>query len=230
MLNEKKKSVFITRDLEPDSIFLTALQHAGFDVFGKSLIEFETISFEKFPKTDWIFFYSQNAVRFFEKGLSKKDKTAIFEHTCLGTIGESTANLTKLLFKKCDFTGNGDPKTTAEAFLKIAKDKRVLFPHAENSRQSIQKLLSGEIYDFDLVVYKNHPRKDLSLPDFEVLVFTSPMNVDAYLSKKKFLKNQTIISIGQTTAQALKEYGINNIITSRKPSELNLANAVKNAF
>jgi uroporphyrinogen-III synthase len=61
----KKKSVFITRDLEPDSIFLTALQHAGFDVFGKSLIEFETISFEKFPKTDWIFFYSQNAVRFF---------------------------------------------------------------------------------------------------------------------------------------------------------------------
>jgi uroporphyrinogen-III synthase len=56
------------------------------------------------------------------------------------------------------------------------------------------------------------------------------MNVDAYLSKKKFLKNQTIISIGQTTAQALKEYGINNIITSRKPSELNLANAVKNAF
>ncbi len=222
-----KHTVFITRNLNTDSIFFYELTEVGFEVFGESLIKFELIPFDNFPKTDWIFFYSKNAVRYFENGLSENDKKFIFKNIKLATIGEGTAKITKEILKKCDFIGDGNPKFTSESFLKIAKNQSVLFPRAENSRQSIQKLLTRKIQSFDFIVYKNQPRKDFELPDFEVLVFTSPMNVETYFNKKKLLDNQKIISIGETTSQVLKKMGFSKIITSQKPTELELANTVQ---
>jgi uroporphyrinogen-III synthase len=224
------KKVFISRNLSPQSIFLKELTEVGFEVKGESLIELEGKPFGDFPPTDWVFFYSKNAVRFFEKGISKELKSEIIESIQIAVIGESTGKLAEKIFGKCDFIGDGNPEKTAESFLKIAKNQSVLFPRASNSRQSIQKILADKIEAFDLVVYKNKPRSDFELPHFDALVFTSPMNVKAYFSKKSLTENQSIISIGKTTAKSLKKLGLNQVILSPKPTEGALVETVKAHF
>jgi len=59
------KTIFISRKLSKDSFFKTKLEEAGFTIHGKSLLKFSAIPFQKTPKSDWIFFYSKNGVKFF---------------------------------------------------------------------------------------------------------------------------------------------------------------------
>ena len=134
----------------------------------------------------------------------------------MAAFGNGTASF--LLQKKLKpaFTGTGKPEEVATAFLKIANGQKVLFPRAKNSRQSIRKLLGKNIEAVDLIVYENILRTDFNLNicpfgDFDCLVFTSPMNAEAYFNKKQLIDNQKVIAIGVTTGDALKELGIMKI-------------------
>ena len=59
------KKIFISRELNSDSIFKIKFENKGFEIWDESLLEFELIPFEKIPAVDWIFFYSQKGVHFF---------------------------------------------------------------------------------------------------------------------------------------------------------------------
>ena len=214
-----QKNVFISRDLSPDSIFQKMLNTRGLEVSGQSLIEFSAVPFELPEKADWLFFYSQNGVRFFfenaQAGILPKAKTA--------AIGPATAEVVRAYSRQVDFVGDGASKTTAAAFLKMAAGQRVVFPRAANSRRSIQKVLGEKIAAIDLVVYQNLPKKKVELPGFDVLVFTSPMNAQAYFSEKKWREGQRVIAIGRTTEKALHELGIKKVEVADEPSERGLA-------
>jgi len=70
----------------------------------------------------------------------------------------------------------------------------VLFPHAKNSRHSIRKIIENEITAIDIVVYENRKITDFPPSDVAVLVFTSPMNVEAYFEKYDLKKKQKLVS------------------------------------
>ena len=213
------KKVFISRDIFEDSIFRKMLTANGFEVHGESLVDFSPVPIAQLPPADWLFFYSKTGVRYFFQQISPEKITGVK----LAAIGPGTAEALENEARLPDFTGDGDPESTAAFFLQTAKGRRVLCPRARESRQSIQKLLEPYLTALDLVVYENSPRQDFDLPYFDVLVFTSPMNAQAYFSKKRWRENQKVVAIGKTTAKALAELGIERVSLAENPSEESLA-------
>lgn len=220
------KTVFISRELKADSIFYKMLLEANIKAVGQSLIELQAIDFQSVPKADWIFFYSKNAITFFFENI--KNQSFHFDKSRYkwAAIGEGTAKRLADYEIEANFVGNGNPDETAIEFLKKAKNKTVLFPRATTSQQSIQKILSTQIQSLDVLVYENQPSQHIESRSEAVLVFTSPMNANAYLDKYPLKKHQKIIAIGQTTAKALKALHFENVIISSEPSEKGLAEAV----
>jgi len=216
------KKVFISRDLSEDSIFRKMLIASGFEVHGESLVKFSAVPVGALPPADWLFFYSKTGVHFFFQQISP----AKIAGSKLAAIGPGTAAALESACRPPDFTGSGDPGQTASAFLQTAKGQRVLFCRAKESRKSVQTLLGPYLAALDLVVYENTPRREFVLPDFDVLVFTSPMNVQAYFSGKRWRENQMVAAIGETTAKALAEVGAGPVLVAEDPSEEGLAAAV----
>ncbi len=202
-------------------MFSTMLSDVKFNVKGQSLIELNALPFDLPTSFDWLFFYSKNAARFFLEQVSPNNiKSSI------AAFGPGTAQL--LMDKKIPihFSGSGKPTSTAQDFLKIAHQQKVLFPRAKYSRKSIQNLLKGQIQEIDLIIYDNQIRTDFELKNLDILVFTSPLNALAYFTKYKLLQGQRVIAIGKTTAKELKKLGIQKIEISERPSESSLAELV----
>lgn len=215
------KKVFISRDLNENSIFLKELNASNFEVHGESLLSFTPIPFKHSPASDWLFFYSQRGVQFFFDQYEKIKTSHSFQYKC-AAIGPVTAKALKYyLDEDPQFVGTGYPKKTAELFYEIAAGDHVCFVRAEKSMNSVQNLLLGHLQDIDLVVYDNKFRTDFELPHFDILVFTSPMNAQAYFSKYQLKKDQQVVAIGPTTNAALMDLGVACIV-SEYPSEAGL--------
>lgn len=194
-------------------------------IIAQSLVLLSPFPVENIPKTDWIFFYSKNGVRFFFQAL-RAIGLQLPNDLRFGVIGSGTAETLAKERIQADFIGTGEPQSTATNFLPLAKGKSVLFPQAAHSKQSIQKQLEGAITILPLVVYKNEPLKDFDLPHCDLLVFTSPMNAAAYFNRYPFVPNQKVVAIGETTATALRSLGVKEVFIAKEPSEISLAQAV----
>ena len=221
------KTVFITRSLSSGSVFQTKLEAAGFVVKGISLLKFSAISFNKIPPSDWIFFYSKNGVKFFFKGMEEANLN-VAEHMRWGAMGKGTAEVLAKKVTQIDFIGQGNILQTATDFLARANGQIILFPQATNSRQTIQRILEDNIIQKDLIVYRNEPKKRLNIPDADILVFTSPMNVKAYFKDKVLFDDQKVFAIGRTTAKALVSIGIEEFNIAAEPSEEALVEVILN--
>lgn len=211
------KKIFISRKLNSDSIFKIKLENEGFEIWDESLLEFELIPFEEIPSVDWIFFYSQKGVQFFFNHI-RNNNISFSKNIQFAGFGEKTAEAIQQ-FTKCHFVGTGNAKTTTPNFLKIAKDKRVLFPRAANSQRSVQQLIDNQSITTDLIIYKNSPKEEFNIPRMDYLFFMSPMNAKVFFKKYQLEKDQKVFAIGKTTAQALADLGIKNVIFPKKPSE-----------
>lgn len=211
------KKIFISRKLNSKSIFKTQLESKGFKIIHESLLEFELIPFDHLPEVDWIFFYSQKGVQFFFNHI-QNNNIQIPERIQFAGFGEKTA-ATIQQFTTCHFVGTGNATTTTPLFLAIAKDKKILFPRAENSQRSIQQLIDNQTITIDLIIYKNFPKKEFDIPSPDYLFFMSPLNAKAFFQKYQLKKGQKVFAIGKTTADTLMDLGIQNVIFPKKPSE-----------
>jgi uroporphyrinogen-III synthase len=195
---------------------------------GQSLIEFTRLPFTKVPQSDWIFFYSKQGIRHYFDGL---DDPACWTGVRMGmlrkvkqlkyaTFGKGSAGF----LKSCrninpDFEGTGKAETTAQTFLKKAKNKKVLFVRGKNSLQSVQHLLKENKMDqIDFVVYDNQPMTKFSVPQCHFLLFTSPLNAQAYYQRYAIKRWQKVFAIGETTAEALLSLGLKDIRIASSPS------------
>ena len=215
------KSVFITRNLSAESPFRSQLEAADFLVTGDSLLDFNPIEFSSFPTTDWIFFYSRKAVKYFIDQIEN-----LPTDINIAAYGKGTAEALSSLKITADFIGSGVGVSTLTEFLKIAKHQSVLFPQARHSRRTIEKLAKTQLNSFPLVVYDNVAKTDIVASLANFLVFTSPLNVQAYFDQFTLAKNQKIIVIGETTGNALNPYGIEDFLVAETPSEEGLAEMV----
>ncbi len=223
---EKLKSivpstVFITRDARPQDYFEHVLKGNGYKVISKALIEIKYIPLKEVPPTDWLFFSSKNAVKNFFL------QNPIVGTVKIGCVGKSTADELRKFGKRADFIGySTDTKLTGKQFASTVGAKTVLFPQAKESMRSIQNAFPNPKQTIDLAVYETLKKNEIEIPSFDIAVFTSPSNVEAFFEKNKFSIEPKLIAMGESTAAALKRHGFKRCTLTSSFDDLGLLRAV----
>jgi uroporphyrinogen-III synthase len=217
--------VFISRELSDKSYFRKALEKHDIEVEARSLIRTVAVITKLdnyiLRNADWLFFSSKNAVEYFfqlNPLLPKKVK--------FGVMGSGSEDMLRRKGHFVDYTGNGiDSADVAAEFAALANGKTVVFPSAENSMRSIQQALSPDTKIIDLTVYETILEDDVQQTGAEIMVFTSPSNVEAYFVDNLLDPDQKIIAIGLSTGKKLDEMGVKYTLPY-SPDETGLAEAV----
>ena len=222
-------TAFISRAVLPDSDFRSVLRAQGWGVFGQSFVMLSALPFSKIPNCDWMFFSSQNAVRFFFQNLENQKVEIPKAHWA--ALGVSTAKVLESFVGEVDFIGTGEPKGTSQMFRQhCARLKQevgpIIFPAARRSRQSVMTLLNLDFQCTHFEIYDNQPVPKPPQRTENVLAFTSPMNADAYFSRHRLLPAQRVVAIGGTTDRMLQHLGIAEVTIAAEPTERGLAEAV----
>lgn len=228
--DEKRKlpgSVFITREISESSYLRRALEKHQIFVEGRSLIRtfpiINKLDSYILRNIDWIFFSSKNAIEYFfklEPELVKKTK--------LGVIGRASEEALRRFGRVPDFNGEEegiDTADIAQEFAAIANGKIILFPGAKDSLRTIQKAMSADTKIIDLPVYETVMEEEVEQSFAEVLIFTSPSNVEAYFTENLLEPGQKIICIGRSTGRKFDEMGVSYVLPY-SPDEMGLAEAV----
>ncbi|WDF56500.1 hydroxymethylbilane synthase [Mucilaginibacter sp. KACC 22063] len=217
--------VFISRELSANSYFRRALERHGIEVEARSLIRTVPVMtrFDSYilRSIDWVFFTSKNAVEYFYK-LDPK-----FPHPVkYGVMGAGSEEMLRKHGHFADFVGqSNDTADVAAEFAKLANGSVVLFPGAENPMRSIHKGLSENTKIIDLPVYETVLDDSAEASSADVLVFTSPSNVENYFERHLLDNGQQVVAIGKATGRKLAELNITYTLPFA-PDEVGLAEAV----
>lgn len=219
--------VFITRDLSEGSYFYRAMAKHGITVDSRSLIRIFPMINKLDPYilkyVDWIFFGSKNGIENFfklEPRLSKRTKFAV--------IGRGSEEALRQFGHAPGFSGERlgiNMDEIAGEFAKIASGTTVLIPRAKDSLETIQKSLTADTKVINLPVYQTRIDTDVSKSNADVLIFTSPSNVEAYFVDNLVDPGQQIICIGRSTGRKIEELGLTYTLPY-SPDEIGLAEAV----
>jgi hydroxymethylbilane synthase len=217
--------VFISREVSDSSYFRKALAKHRIEIEARSLIRTVAVITKLdsyiLRNTDWIFFTSKNAVEYFfklEPQLPKKVK--------FGVMGSGSEDALRRNGHFAEFVGEGTDTTEVAAdFAKLANGTTVAFPGAASPMRSIHQGLSADTKIIDLPVYETVLEEDVEATSADVLVFTSPSNVDAYFADNLLEPNQKVIAIGKSTGKKFEEMGVKYTLPF-SPDEVGLAEAV----
>jgi hydroxymethylbilane synthase len=217
--------VFISREIAENNYFRRALNKHKIGIEDRSLIRtFPIVNIlDAFylKNIDWIFFSSRNGVEFFFKlkpALSKKVK--------FGVVGRGSEDALRKYGHLADFAGeSGDIQEVAEDFAKIVKGETVLFPRAQDSLLTIQKSLTVDTKIIDLPIYETGMVENIDKTYADILIFTSPSNVEAYFAENLLDPGQKVIAIGTSTGKKFDEMGVSYTLPF-SPDEVGLAEAV----
>jgi uroporphyrinogen-III synthase len=216
----KPVSVYITRDLREEDFFFHVLTAKGCDGHGLALIDTQRIIAPKIPKTDWIFFSSKNGVKHFLA------QTTVEPGVKLAAVGKGTSEELRKHNLRADFIGGtADTRVIAKQFGAVAGRGSVLFPQAKGSMRTVQEQIPA-VKVINLTVYETITRPADDIPACDVMVFTSPSNVEAFFEKNTLSKNQKVVAMGHATGSTLKEKGIVSFVTPSSFDDAGLVRAV----
>jgi len=222
---KRPSKVFISREIGEHSYFRKALEKNNIEIEGRSLIRTFPIVNILDPfylkNIHWIFFSSRNAVEYFFKlkpALSKKVK--------FGVVGRGSEDALRKYGELADYVGeSGDIKEVADDFAALVGGQTVLFPRAQDSLLSIQKSLKEDTKVVDLPIYETVVEENIDRTSADVLIFTSPSNVDAYFADNLLEPGQQVIAIGNSTGKKFDEMGVTYSLPY-SPDEIGLSEAV----
>src|SRR5690606_28474181 len=220
-------SVFISRDLDENSYLAKWLAKHNISVDARSLIKiFPTINtLDSFilKKADWIFFNSKNAIEHFFKL-----NPVILKKTKIGVLGRGSESTLRKFGRVADFSGDDlgiSTEEIAKEFAKVVDGQTVFIPRAKDSLMSIQKALTENTTVIDMPIYETVLEENVDKSNADVLIFTSPSNVQAYFAENLAEPDQQIICIGYSTAKAIEEMGLKYSLPF-SPDEMGLTEAI----
>jgi len=221
------QSVFISREVDENSYFARAMAKHNITIEGRSLIKIFPIINKLDPfilkHVDWIIFSSKNGIEHFfnlEPRLSKKTK--------IGVIGRGSEEILRKYDRVADFSGDSEGinmEEIAKKFAELANGGTVLIPRAKESLETIQKALSPETKIINIPVYETVLEENVDPSNAEVLVFTSPSNVEAYFADNLLEPGQKVICIGRSTGAKFDEMNVPYTLPY-SPDEIGLSEAV----
>lgn len=213
--------IFITREVKDNSPLMNLKDKV--DIVGQSLLRITPVPFHILPKSDWVFFYSANGVRHLVEG--------VFNHNVylnslkIGVMGDGTAKvLEELTGQKADFIGSGKSED-AVAFYKDLSET-ILFIKGKNSLESVERQLDPTKVE-ELIVYDNVINTEVEIPEADIYIMTSPLNVEAYMTNAFCKFNTKIIAIGETTNAKLVEKGFLQASVPNTPTEEAIVSLLK---
>jgi len=212
------QTVFITRDLDSNSIFLKKLYSDKYHVIGVSLLDFEPLIPTDIEVGDCYFFYSQQGFIFGKKYLQP--------HIPIAAIGKATAEFIRKQGFEVEFVGEGTNEEIAAKFLEKFSQKKVVFIRAKHSKHALLPYLIHKTFLSEMIVYENKIKENIAPIEADILVFTSSMNAEAYVKNNFKTDGKLVIAIGLPTAKTLNGLGISVSKLSDNPSESSLADAV----
>ncbi len=223
--------IFISRELHSKSEFHSLLEKLGkgkivFEVVAKSCLVFSPIAFSLPDSFDAVCFYSQKGFDYFLRGLPAEFE--ILPPEKLIAYGAATANYMEKKGWHPSIVGNGTPEFISKQILNQFTGKKILFPQAKFSKNSLQPFLENQLTYLSLVVYSNEAELVPNLGSFNCSVFTSPKNVQSFQKSNHF--SGKIVAIGAATAAQLLELTELPILMSTAPYEAQLAEAVIKAL
>jgi len=217
--------VFISREVGEHNYLRKALEKHQIEIDGRSLIRTFPIVTVLDPfylkHIDWIFFSSRNGVDYFFNL-----KPVLPKNVKFGVAGRGSEDSLRRAGHVADYVGEGgDIEEVAELFAEEVVGQTVLFPRAQDSLLTIQKALKPNTKVVDLPIYETVVEENIDQTYAEVLIFTSPSNVDAYFVDNLLDPGQQVIAIGNSTAKKFDEMGVKYILPYA-PDEIGLAEAV----
>ncbi len=215
-------SVLITREADSWPLLTRLLSDRGLQVHYQSFIETFPLSVADWPETSWVFFGSRNAVKY-----ALASKPDLLHHKKIGAVGPGTAQMLAEAGYKADFEGRtSDVEAVAAQFADmISPLTTVLLPLGAQSAGTLVRcwqkrfqLTTRTVYDTRLVT--ETPRQA------EILLFTSPSNVEGWLASGGNPTRQTAIAMGKTTFEAMQAAGFKEPVVAEGYSELALASTI----
>jgi hydroxymethylbilane synthase len=213
-------NIYISRKKEQATFLLRELEALGHQVEALPMIRTEAVEMPaQLPGCEWIFFSSAEAVRFFfEQHPSVSGKK-------MAALGTSTAAALNR-FAAADFTGDAsDIEATAKTFADISSGQIALFPVSEQSLRSIQRHKKQEEV-VDVVCYRTIPQP-AKIKNADILIFSSPSNVDAFFQINEKKTDSRFVAFGTSTAAALKRHGITDPVIPDSLSDSELLRTIK---
>lgn len=206
------KRIFISRSIPSEKVQFYN-KTAQVDLLGASLINFTAIEDATVPDADILFFYSAKAVQFFF-ALFGRATFLSYQVACLGPGAEQALHKHHIPVAFC---GNGNPEQTKNFFNEYAKGKSVLFAIPAQSTKSFDD--GNQNYKtLYTTIYTNQPKAEFEIPQADVYLFTSSLNVKAFLLNGGD-KTKPCVAIGQSTLQTLKKNHFSDIHISVTSTE-----------
>ncbi len=247
MIKEQEKKIIISTRPKGKSEDLKNL----FEAEGYSLIEFPMIDIQAvvldntikkalhtLDKYSYVAFTSANAFRFFHNFLVELDLVNYFMDVVkIASIGYKTSKVIQSQGYSIDFdaqakTGH-DFARKFKQYLNKDKTNHILWPTGNLSPNFLENTLQQEYNVKRINIYKNtYPDKvDKSIADsinsnqYHMIIVASPSAI-INLNRTIPIKDIKIACIGNTTAQAAIDLGINPTVIANEPSAMGIFNAV----
>ncbi len=171
-------------------------------------------------------FTSMNAVEAVRKFIPG---TSAWEIFC---IGNTTRELVENIF------GKKNIKETADNALQLAESiidqqdiEKVYFFCGDQRRDELpEKLKDNDIDIEEIVVYKTIETSKTILKKYDGILFFSPSAVKSFFNKNSIDNSTQLFAIGSTTADALKPFTQQPVITADMPGKKNLVEQAINYF
>ena len=205
------------------------LTDVGIEVLESNFIEVETKSFELNGIKDNLIFTSQNAVRSFlthpqfEENKSDLQSKKVF---CVGV--KSKTILTDAGFEVIAYADYASDLT--EIICLIYANESYTFFSGNLRKETLPLALKNAGIEFnEIEVYETQLKPHKIKEAVDAILFFSPSGVESYL-KDNPIKKELCFCIGETTAEALENKHIKNIIIAEFPSVENVITEVKEYY
>jgi uroporphyrinogen-III synthase len=176
------------------------------------------------PLTDWIFFSSPSGVALFAKSYT------LPENVKLAALGNGTAQAVKenLSLSPAYTSASSIPEEAMADFAsQVLPNETVLIPRSEQSLKKMAGILSAAVL-VDWPFYRTLLSPPAEVTTASYLIFTSPSNASSYFSRYKLNDEQICVAIGSSTAEQLRDIGIQKILESKTPTEEGLWEVISN--
>ncbi len=196
------RNIFISKDINELETLEALMGNDALTFECKSLIQFKSLPFDLPVDFEVVFLSSIRSAKFLIE--SKKINLHNYRLACAGK--QTALKLNEMAFKP-DFIGSNasNPQHVSQEFSKWLGDRKVFIPASSRSLRSIEESISeGQIRSAILYETILLP---LKLASADVLVFTSPSNVQAYFIENEVLEKSIVIAWGDSTRKTLLDYG-----------------------
>ena len=163
-------------------------------------------------------FTSMNAVQAVRKFIPSNSSWKIF------CIGNTTKKLLKNIFGEENIAGTGDNALhLAENIISHTAIKKVYFFCGDQRRDELPvKLKDYNVEIEEFIVYKTIETSHEISKKYDGILFFSPSAVQSFFLKNPILIDTQVFAIGSTTANAVKPFTQQHVITADMPGKKNL--------